>query len=128
MSETLKWTDERLSQLRTLWDEGLSISQIGEKMGVSRNAIAGKVHRMKLPKRSSPVSKSAKSAEPVAEPEELPLRRSLRKIKWSRSKCAWPSGDPKTTEFSFCGEPILAGKPYCAEHCEMAYTTSRDGS
>ena len=50
MSETLKWTDERLSQLRTLWDEGLSISQIGEKMGVSRNAIAGKVHRMKLPK------------------------------------------------------------------------------
>ena len=42
MSETLKWTDERLSELRTLWDEGLSISQIGEKMGVSRNAIAGK--------------------------------------------------------------------------------------
>ena len=128
MSEILKWTDERLAQLKDLWNQGLSISQIGEKMGVSRNAIAGKVHRMQLPKRSSPISKSSKPAEVVVETEELPLRRSLRKIKWSRSKCAWPSGDPKTTEFSFCGAPILAGKPYCPEHCEMAYTTSRDGS
>ena len=40
------WTEERLEQLRKLWDEGLSISQIGDKLGVSRNAIAGKAHRM----------------------------------------------------------------------------------
>ena len=42
------WTEERLAKLRSLWDEGLSISQIGDALGVSRNAIAGKAHRMGL--------------------------------------------------------------------------------
>ena len=128
MAENSGWTDERLVLLKVLWEKGLSISQIGEELGVSRNAVAGKVHRLKLPKRNSPIAKAAKTedAEPVN--VELPLRLSLRNIKWSRSKCAWPSGDPKTTEFSFCGQPIVPGKPYCGEHCELAYTTSRDGN
>ena len=84
------WTEERLAQLRKLWDEGLSISQIGDALGVSRNAIAGKAHRMGLPKRPSPISKTAKEKKkpakpkPAAEPENLPLRLELRKLKWSR--------------------------------------------
>ena len=128
MAENLGWTEERLVLLKDLWEKGLSISQIGEELGVSRNAVAGKVHRLMLPKRTSPISRSNKTAEPAPIEEDIPLRLSLRKIKWSRSKCAWPSGDPKTTDFSFCSAPILPGKPYCQEHCELAYTTSRDGS
>ena len=53
------WTEERLQKLRELWDEGLSITQIGDALGVSRNAIAGKAHRMGLPKRPSPISKTS---------------------------------------------------------------------
>ena len=33
--ETNSWTEERLEKLKILWNEGLSISQIGEEMGVS---------------------------------------------------------------------------------------------
>ena len=126
------WTEERLAQLRKLWDEGLSISQIGDALGVSRNAIAGKAHRMGLPKRPSPISKTAKETKkpakpkPAAEPENLPLRLELRKLKWSRSKCCWPSGDPKLSGFTFGGDAVVPGKPYCLKHCEEAYTTSRD--
>lgn len=126
------WTEERLQKLRELWDEGLSISQIGDALGVSRNAIAGKAHRMGLPKRPSPIAKGASQTKkpakpkPIAEPDNLPLRLELRRLQWSRSKCCWPTGDPKQTGFKFCGKAIVPGKPYCLAHCEEAYTTSRD--
>ena len=122
------WTEERLEKLKQLWDKGLSISSIGEELGVTRNAIAGKAHRLGLKKRQSPIAKKAVTKEvALGEPENLPLRLALRKLNWSRSKCAWPTGDPKHTDFSFCGKPILAGKPYCPDHCAEAFTTSRDG-
>jgi GcrA cell cycle regulator len=116
------WTDERLEKLKELWTQGLSISQIGEALGVSRNAIAGKAHRMGLPKREK---------QKVAVPEvteNLPLRLELRQLEWSRSKCCWPTGDPKKNGFVFCGDAIVPGKPYCLTHCQEAYTTSRDSS
>lgn len=35
MTETANvWTDERLEKLKELWTQGLSISQIGEALGV----------------------------------------------------------------------------------------------
>ena len=48
------WNEERLGQLTKLWGQGLSITQIGLKLGVTRNAVVGKVHRMGLPIRQSP--------------------------------------------------------------------------
>ncbi len=125
------WTDERLDVLKKLWAEGLSISQIGEALGVSRNAIAGKAHRMGLPKRPSPISRSkTEKPEPfiVEAEKDLPLRLELRQLEWSRSKCCWPTGDPKKNGFVFCGNAVVPGKPYCLSHCQEAYTTSRDSS
>lgn len=125
------WTDERLEELKKLWAQGLSISQIGEALGVSRNAIAGKAHRMGLPKRPSPISKpkaEKPKVEPVVEEQDLPLRLELRQLVWSRSKCCWPTGDPKKNGFLFCGDTVVPGKPYCLPHCKEAYTTSRDAS
>ena len=43
------WTDERVNLLIKLWTDGLSASQIaGQLGGVTRNAVIGKVHRLKL--------------------------------------------------------------------------------
>ncbi|MGQ2909477.1 MAG: GcrA family cell cycle regulator [Aliihoeflea sp.] len=45
----MNWTDERVELLKKLWAEGLSASQIATQLGgVSRNAVIGKVHRLKL--------------------------------------------------------------------------------
>ena len=52
------WDKIKLDQLETLWSEGMPITKIGIELGVSRNAIAGKAHRLGLPKRNSPISKS----------------------------------------------------------------------
>ena len=75
-------------------------------------------------------NRKAEKAEPVVEEEEqdLPLRLELRQLVWSRSKCCWPTGDPKKNGFVFCGDAVVPGKPYCLPHCQEAYTTSRDAS
>ena len=35
--------------------------------------------------------------------------------------CSWPVGDPKQPGFHFCGEPAEPGRPYCPNHCHLAY-------
>lgn len=48
------WTDERVEQLKRLWSEGLSASQIAGRLGgVTRNAVIGKVHRLGLSGRAT---------------------------------------------------------------------------
>ena len=58
----MAWTDERIDQLKTMWEKGMTASQIAEELGgVSRNAVIGKAHRLGLQSRPSPV-KSGESA------------------------------------------------------------------
>lgn len=43
------WTDARVETLRTLWQDGLSASTIATQLGgVSRNAVIGKIHRLRI--------------------------------------------------------------------------------
>ena len=65
MTQT-NWSDDRVEQLKTLWTEGLSASQIARALGgVTRNAVIGKVHRLGLAGRASP-SRSERPRLPVA--------------------------------------------------------------
>jgi GcrA cell cycle regulator len=67
--ESAGWTEERVELLKKLWLEGLSASQIAGVLGegVTRNAVIGKVHRLKLTGRAKPTS-SAPRARPAARP------------------------------------------------------------
>ena len=62
----MSWTDERIESLRTMWEKGLTASQIADELGgVSRNAVIGKAHRLGLKSRPSPVKATEKAAKPV---------------------------------------------------------------
>ena len=132
MENNFVWDEDKLNKLRKLWDDGLPITKIGNEIGVSRNAIAGKAHRMGLPKRNSPISKSGdprKNQETINSDnirEQLPLKIMLRDVEWSRNRCCWPIGDPKLPGFSFCGTSIIPGRPYCDKHSNLAYTNTRE--
>lgn len=70
----MSWTDERINQLKTMWEKGLTASQIAEELGgVSRNAVIGKAHRLGLKSRPSPVkSADAKKKAAPAAPKAAP--------------------------------------------------------
>ena len=130
------WTPELIEQLKGQWALGLSITQIGKNLGLTRNAVVGKAHRLGLSKRESPIQKSTtprpQPAPVIAPPVTVPAMAAAvappppRKVavdpNYRGPKCKWPVGDPKTTDFHFCAAPSLDGYPYCSEHCAAAYT------
>lgn len=52
----MSWTDERVTELKDLWEQGHTASQIAAILGeVTRNAVIGKAHRLGLSSRPSPI-------------------------------------------------------------------------
>lgn len=114
------WNDEKIQRLKKLWSEGLTTGEIGKRLGVSKNAVVGKAHRLGLKGRPSPIKRQDVKA-PVAKKVET---RIFTLVDLSAQTCRWPIGDPKHEDFRFCGKGVSPGKPYCAEHCATAYVGS----
>ena len=123
------WTQERIDLLTKLWAEGLSAADIGKQLDITKNSVVGKVHRLGLPKRQSPIKRVENDDQPVAPKKkakaEAPKLITLATLKGGM--CAWPQGEPGTPEFQFCGKQSVPGKPYCLDHCARAYVKSSKG-
>ncbi len=59
----MAWTEKMVEDLKIMWKQGLTTGEIGKRLGVSKNSIVGKVHRLQLDARPSPIKKK--------EPEEV---------------------------------------------------------
>lgn len=120
----MEWTAEAIETLQALWAEGHSTAEIGRRMGISKNAVVGKAHRLNLPRllapppapRSAPAPRAPVAAPPVVRPFQRSGART----------CCWPIGEPGTPEFRFCTAEAVSGRPYCAEHASIAYVKARD--
>lgn len=144
----MSWTDERVAELTRLWESGYSASAIGRLLGVSKNAVVGKAHRLRLQSRPSPIRRdqrvparrrvpmpvkpvptrttAAVETTPDEARKELPRQPAPRFAAPRDGKgpgCLWPLGDPGEADFHFCGRPAVEGKPYCPDHCARAYIT-----
>ncbi len=132
------WTEERVEQLKLLWTEGLSASQIARVMGgVTRNAVIGKVHRLGLagrarprrsdrPRHTSPrrsVARAAAGEPEIVEEDPIVLDDGsfATVLTINDRMCRWPIGDPSENEFHFCGRNPKSGSPYCEAHARKAY-------
>jgi GcrA cell cycle regulator len=145
MSTVATWTTERIEQLRHCVVTGLTCSQIAAEIGVTRNAVIGKIHRLGLSP-ARPPGGSPLGCAPRA--RKTPRRRLLRLIgveapsiiaddgagltpiesaqrcsllEIGHGKCHWPLGDPHHTDFALCGNDAVTGFSYCVGHARMAY-------
>ena len=55
MASDFDWTADAVARLRAFWQDEHSTAEIGRRMGISKNAVVGKAHRLGLPPRPSPI-------------------------------------------------------------------------
>ncbi|WP_199763083.1 GcrA family cell cycle regulator [Bradyrhizobium guangdongense] len=136
------WTDERIELLKRHFEAGLSCSEIAADIGVSRNAVIGKLSRLNLtrgrtvedrafapPRAPRAVPRlqyemlatiyGETDAPAVAGPIEEANRCSL--LELAENRCRWPISTPGEDDFCFCGNTAPDGRPYCAGHSRLAY-------
>ena len=139
----MPWDDNNVSKLKELWDQGLPTAQIGKLLGFTKNAVVGKAHRIGLERRPSPIRRTAvnpdrkKARSPVMPklnfeetttnvPDQKetnsfqPMVKNLFNSNVKRG-CEWPEGHPDEAGFHFCGKERFEDKPYCIDHCTVAY-------
>ncbi|MDC0057446.1 GcrA family cell cycle regulator [Alphaproteobacteria bacterium] len=140
----MPWNDDNVSRLKELWDQGLPTAQIGKLLGFTKNAVVGKAHRIGLERRPSPIRRTAvkpdrkKARSPVMPKlnfennpdaktkyisEVKTFHPSVKNIFTVKAKrgCEWPEGHPDEPEFHFCNKERFEDKPYCLDHCAIAY-------
>ncbi len=185
------WDNTALKKLKALVGKGLSTAEIGKRLGMSKNAIVGKLNRLgwnakagatttttktstkttkstsvakakstsktvtKKPVAKAPAKKTAtpkttakktsteksvkapakKAAAADDESKKVSkttmaknlamhqriIQHSLEMANLKPNQCRWPIGDPDSENFHFCGKSVFTGKPYCYEHCRLAY-------
>jgi GcrA cell cycle regulator len=139
------WTTERIALLKDRIDAGLSCGQIAREIGVSRNAVIGKAHRLGLSRfKGAPAGHRERTdARNVGRSRIATQHRTLLAL-WAKPPlafaqapedsanlcplfelqqwhCRWPIGDPTADNFGFCGNKQIDSLPYCAVHARMAY-------
>jgi GcrA cell cycle regulator len=68
------WTDERVDELKRLWIEGLSCSQIARAIGgCTRNGVIGKIHRLGMSHRVVPTDPDKVQRQPRVQPKRRPV-------------------------------------------------------
>ena len=106
----MSWTEEKVSQLRELWDQGLPTSQIGKILDFSKNAVVGKAHRIGLERRPSPIKRSI--MKPDRKKARAPLMPNLSiNLKSDKSFEQKDNSNEKaslTTKDKFIGNNIIA--------------------
>jgi GcrA cell cycle regulator len=141
------WTPERIELLKSHFAAGLTCRQIAGEIGVSRNAVIGKLSRLDLTREKTgearrPARKDAAKAahlrsvpglqyqmlkavygEPhaVAVDEPIDNAHCCSLLELSERSCRWPINTPGEEDFCFCGNTPLEGLPYCAGHTRLAY-------
>ena len=135
------WTPQQEAELKRLWTDGQTAGYIANVLGVTRNAVMGKVHRQGLSSGAKPTSRKQRPYKPRVASERQPKRKrpTVAKVRLpavqkeppkaerldlmalTELTCKWPIGDPQDEDFCFCGVRIepTGAQPYCSYHKDL---------
>ncbi|GGA63753.1 GcrA family cell cycle regulator [Pelagibacterium lentulum] len=139
-----EWPEADIARLRAYWDEGLTAAEIAKRLGYGRNAVLGKIFRLKLPKRRDartgetsrrPIKavhtrKRTPKGDKIANVDATGMK-ILRSDVWTalpgtspvplleRTGCRWPI-DGEGGVALFCNGCVDGGQSYCAAHGALA--------
>lgn len=134
------WTEPLVARLRELWAKDYSTAAIGRVMGLTKNQVVAKAHRLRLPGRPSPIRAPAaerapvpkRPAQPAVPPPIVPPRPAaapLRRLFGAgpapspHRACQWIEGEAAGAASRFCLAPTQPGSSYCPAHharCHVA--------
>jgi len=142
------WTTDRVERLKSCLDAGFSCAEIAREIGVTRNAVIGKISRLKLSrvKDAMAARRERRLAPSMQRPRIVTQHQILMALRAApepparelaagnghrcslfelgQGQCRWPINEPGAEDFCFCGDQPVAGLPYCAPHARMAYHTA----
>ncbi|HWZ40443.1 MAG TPA: GcrA family cell cycle regulator [Bradyrhizobium sp.] len=142
------WTTDRIEALKIHFAAGLSCREIAAEIGVSRNAVIGKISRLSLSRDKDVMRVTKKEtagvkrprgaqrlrqillksfpseAEPAIEDESIHNGHTCSLFELSNETCRWPISTPGQADFCFCGNTPIEGMPYCPGHSRLAYRVS----
>ena len=138
------WTSERVELLKRHFEDGLSCREIAAHIGVSRNAVIGKLSRLQLTRGPTNAERAprsnSKDRPAISVPrlqhqilralyaerqpaDDVPVasERRCSLFELSKERCRWPISTPGAEDFCFCGNTPIDGMPYCSGHTRLAY-------
>ncbi len=136
------WTSERVEQLKGCIGAGLTCGQIAAEIGVTRNAVIGKMNRLGLsrakdmiarkpePKRSGWRSRSvAGNVTRLLSQHRILMALPPEPQGWAEATSIHNGrgcsiSEPGAADFCFCGNQQVEGLSYCVGHARMAYKSA----
>lgn len=138
-----KHRTDNVERIKDVWFEDATYETIGERIGLSRDSVAGLYHRNPELRESHPVQMRVKNRTPAdaskrnfsqraARIEALTaVRNQPREYDGPHGRytfnelphngCKWPFGEDPA-HMTFCGHTRQPGEPYCTAHVRLAYT------
>ena len=121
------WDAKNIAKLIALVAKGLSYSQIGKQLGMSKNAAIGKARRLRLSKSQAlpvismrrPTPRPKEGLKPKPEPEPKDHIGLVSMMNLRDGDCRYPIGEYK--EMMFCGKPKHGNRVYCEKHASKCY-------
>ena len=139
-----RWTSRALATLARMAQAGSNSTQIAAALGsgLTRNAVLGKIHRLRGKGTSLPTSAATPALKPKPKPKPKLFAPALtprpatltpydtidpktpgllRMLDLQPHNCRWPLNSALQGEYYFCGAQVAPDRPYCPTHVALAY-------